>query len=155
MERRIGFLSEVTGHTFDIVYDLIFTTERVLALIVHHPADLPMRFGLKEMLFGDGMSRKIRRLEPRESPEERLARYPSMSREELLAHHRFNFEIPYRMVKRVEIRKGRFQRRLIFWAEGPAYPRGTVRFGLTKGQVAEAEEIIARAFPEGRPFSEA
>jgi hypothetical protein len=44
MEKIIGSLVGVNGHTFDIVYDLFFTTERVIAVIIRHPADNPRQF---------------------------------------------------------------------------------------------------------------
>ena len=52
MERKIASLRRVSGHTYDTVYDLVFTTERVLALIAWHPGDAPNRFGMTEMLIG-------------------------------------------------------------------------------------------------------
>ena len=58
MERRIGFLERVSGHTYDTIYDLLFTTERVITLMVQHPTEVPHQFGITELLFGGLVVRK-------------------------------------------------------------------------------------------------
>ncbi len=112
MERRIGFLERVSGHTYDTIYDLLFTTERVITLIVQHPAEVPHQFGITELLFGGLFSGKRERFQRKTSDEERLRAYEEKTFDELLAGHRFNFEIPYSMVTAMEVTRGWFQTRI-------------------------------------------
>ncbi len=112
MERRIGFLERVSGHTYDTIYDLLFTTERVITLMVQHPTEVSHQFGITELLFGGLLSGKRERFDRKTSDEERLHAYEEKTFDELLAGHRFNFEIPYSMVTTVEVTRGLFQTRL-------------------------------------------
>ena len=147
MERSIGFLEGVSGHTYDIVYDLLFTTERVIALNIQHPAEMPFNFGVKELLFGGLLNRQREKFDRKKSAEERLHAYEEKGFDELLAGHRFNIEIPYREVNSVEIIRGWFQTRLKFKIDSPSLPGSVLYFTLTRDQVLEAQKLIKRPLP--------
>lgn len=148
MERSIGFLERVSGHTFDTIYDLLFTTERVIALMVQHPTEVPNPFGITELLFGGLLAGKRERfVNKKKSDEERLSGYKGKTFDELLAGHRFNFEIPYSMVTTVEITRGLFQTRLKFHIDSPSTAGRAVPFTLAKDQVPEAQNLLNLALP--------
>ncbi len=144
-EKRIGFLTRVSGHTFDTLYDLIFTSQRVIAVIVSHPSDEPFRFGFKELFFGSRRN-KWESLRAERPAEERLHAYEDLSLEELLNRHRFSFQIPYHQVVQAEVSEGRFQKRLNFHLSGPTAPGRVVRFTLQKSQVEEARRLLSLVF---------
>ena len=146
MERRIGFLEGVSGHTYDTIYDLLFTSERIIALLVQHPSEVEVKFGVTELLFG-GLLRSRDRFEKKKSNEQRLGDYGGKSFEELLAGHRFNFEIPYDAVRSVEITSGLFQTRLKFHLNNASTPGTTLHFTLSKNQVPETQQLLNRALP--------
>ncbi len=147
MERRIGFLEGVSGHTFDTIYDLLFTTERVITLLVHHPSEVPHQFGITELLFGGLLSRQRERFDRKKSAEERLYPYKEKTFDELLAGHRFNFEIPYSMVTTAEVTHGLFQPRLKFHLDNPLTSGRIIHFTLAKDQVPDAENLLNLALP--------
>ncbi len=147
MERSIGFLERVSGHTYDTIYDLLFTTERVITLIVQHPAEMSHQFGITELLFGGLLAGKRERFSRKTSDEERLSAYEEKTIDELLAGHRFNFEIPYRMVTTVEVTRGLFQTRLKFQINSPLTTGHTIHFTLAKDQVPDARNLLNRALP--------
>jgi hypothetical protein len=147
MERSISFLEGVSGHTYDIIYDLLFTTERVIALNIHHPSEMPYNFGVKELLLGGLLTRHKERFDRKKSVEERLSAYEEKGFDELLAGHRFNFEIPYPMVNSVEVTSGWFQTRLKFHLNSPSVTGTTLHFTLTKDQVPAAQKLIKLALP--------
>ncbi len=92
MEKNIGFLRRVSGHPFDTVYDLVFTTERVIALIVEHPGDVPHKFGMMEMMIGGQLGKQGERVEKKRIAEERCRLYEEKGLDELTGLHRLNFE---------------------------------------------------------------
>jgi hypothetical protein len=147
VEKNIGFLRRVSGHTFDTVYDLVFTTERVIALIVEHPGDIPHKFGMTEMLIGRRLGKQGERVERKRIAEERRRLYEGKGLDELVGLHRLNFEIYYREIVSVEVDRGLFQSSLKFHLSGPLKSGRAVRFGLGRGQVEEARKLIDQTLP--------
>ena len=96
MKRKIALLRHVSGHTYDTVYDLVFTTERMLALIVWHPGGAPVRFGMMEMFIGGQLSRLKERAAKGGLIKERRSLHEEKRLDEVIGLHRLNFEIPYR-----------------------------------------------------------
>lgn len=137
-ERRVGALTRVSAHTFDTVYDLVFTTERMIALIVEHPGDLPRRFGMTEMLVGGRLGRRGEQVERRRIAGERIRLYEQTALGELAGLHRLNFEIPYDRIASAEIKRGFFRSSLIFHLSGSGR---AIRFRLRKGQAGEAKRL--------------
>jgi hypothetical protein len=134
----------VSGHTFDTVYDLVFTTERVIALIVEHPGDVPHRFGMTEMLIGGQMGKRGERVERKRIAEERRRLYEEKGLDELAGLNRLNFEIYCREIVSIEVGRGLLQSSLKFYLSGPTNPGRTIRFRLGRGQVKEAQELVDR-----------
>jgi hypothetical protein len=147
MEKSIGFLEGVSGHTYDIIYDLLFTTERLIALNIQHPSEVPYNFGVKELLFGGLVTKQRERFDKKESAEERLRAYEEKAFDELSAGQRFNFEIPYDLITSAEVARGLFQTRLKFQINNQSLTGPTLQFTLAKGQVPEAQKLLKLALP--------
>jgi len=144
VEENIGFLRRVSGHTFDTIYDLLFTTERVVALIVEHPSDVqPRKPGMTEMLIGSRMGRQRERIERKKIAEERRRLYDEKGLDELIGLHRLNFEIPYRDIASVEVGRGLLQSALKFHLSGTSEPGRTIRFRLKRKQEEEARRMVS------------
>jgi hypothetical protein len=147
MEKSIGFLGRVKGHTYDTIYDLLFTTERLIAIIVQHPTDVPYKFGAMELFFGGQLAKQSDRLERKRVAEERSLLYEEKTLDELAVSHRFNFEIHYNMVKSVEVTRGLFRSQLKFRLSGPSIAGRSIHFTLTKEQVPNARQLIDLVLP--------
>jgi hypothetical protein len=147
MEKSIGFLEGVSGHTYDTIYDLLFTSERVIAIIIQHPTDVPYKLGVMELFLGGQMGKHSERPERRRVAEERRRIYKEKSIDELVASHRFNFEIRYSTVTSVELTRGLFHSHLKFHTSAPSIARHTIRFTLTKDQVPKARHLIDLVLP--------
>ena len=93
MEKNIGSLEQVSGHTYDTIYDLVFTTERVIAVIIQHPNDIMYKFGVSGMLLGGKLGGGNDRPQRMRIAEERRRDYEEKTFDELVDSHRFNFEI--------------------------------------------------------------
>jgi hypothetical protein len=142
MENKIGSLEHVTGHTYDTIYDLLFTTERVIAVIIRHPNDFIHKIGLTGLLLGERLSGGNNRFQRVKIAEERRCDYQEKTFDEIMGSHRFNFEIRYSTVTSVEITRGLFKSRLLFCISRPSIPEHTVYFTLTKRQVPNARNLI-------------
>lgn len=142
MEERIGSIERVSGHTFDTVYDLLFTTERIIVIIIHHPLDVPFRIGTTETFF-TGKRGKRGELAARMSiAEDRLRLYKENNLDELVTGHRFNFDIPYLKVQDVSLRKGLFRSSLRFHVAFASGGSKTIRFSFAKKRFTEVQELL-------------
>jgi hypothetical protein len=144
MEKDIGTLTRVCGHTFDIIYNLLFTTDRVIALIVQHPLDIPNTFNATALLFGDRLSRRSERSERLKIEEDRLHLYEEQTFDELVSNHRFNFEISYTQVESVILTRGLFRSRLIFHVLRESHGNRKIPFAFSRKQFPEAEHILTQ-----------
>jgi hypothetical protein len=147
MEKDIGSLKKVSGHTFDTIYNLLFTTERAIALIIEHPLDIPRKPGAAGLLLGEGYTRRGERSEKRKIMEDRLILYEEQTFDELVSNNDFNFEIPYNKVDRVELTRGLFAARLKFHIPEKLRGESKFIFTLTKKQVPEARRLLDQVLP--------
>lgn len=147
MEKSVGSLERVSGHTYDTIYDLVFTTERVIAVIVRHPLDASYQFGAAALYFGVRTMSKSSRLERIKIAEDRRRLYKEETFDELVAGHRFNFEIPYSKVRSVEVIRGLFRSRLIFNISTPVNAVHKIQFTLHKKNVPDARRLLDQVLP--------
>jgi hypothetical protein len=136
----IGRIENATGHTQDIVYDLVFMTDRILALIVRHPADVPYRYGLMDFFVGQTASRREERTAKGQIAEDRRASYSDGSPDEWIAKSERNFEIHAERITALSITKGIFSPRLIVTIRRDGGEK-TLRFGLPRSSLKYAEEL--------------
>ena len=141
MEKSIGFLRRVSGHTFDTIYDLVFTSERVIACIVEHPGDVQRKYGMTEMIMGSQLGKHGERLEKRRIADERRRLYEEKGLDELKSLHHLNFEIHVRDIASIEIRRGLLESTIKFFLSDDSRPVRTIRFRLKRNQVEEARKL--------------
>jgi hypothetical protein len=145
-EKIIGSLVGVKGHTFDIVFDLFFTTERVIAAIIQHPADSQQPASVwKSVLLGDLLSGQTGKVEQRKTSQRRRRSLQSMNPDELLRAHSRNFAILYSDIAAAELRRRFFQWQLRFHVSGPSKEGRVIGFNLSQKQVPEAERLLEQA----------
>jgi hypothetical protein len=143
-ERVIGSLVGVSGHTFDILYDLLFTTERVIAVIIQHPTDIPYKpMSIWQAAFlGSGGAIRREQLERKRIAQERRHALQERALDELVAIHPLNFEIRYSEVTSVEIMRRLFQSQLRFYVSRPSTAEQIIRFTLPQKQISEAQRLL-------------
>jgi len=142
MEKVVGSLVGVSYHTFDIVYDLLFTTERVIAFIIQHPTDIPYRSTWREFLFGGMLTKRTEQPERTKIAQARRHTLQEKSIDELVTVNPLNFEIRYKEVTSVEITRGLFQSQLRFDTSKLQTTRKTIRFTLSKKQLPDAQHLL-------------
>jgi hypothetical protein len=147
MEESIGSLERVSGHTYDTIYDLVFTTERIIAVIIRHPLDKSYQFGVAAFYFGVRPNSKHSRLERMKIAEHRRRLYKEEAFDELVAGHRFNFEIPYSKVRSVEVTRGLFRSRLKFSISTPSNVEHKIQFTLPKKNTPEVQRLLDQVLP--------
>jgi hypothetical protein len=147
MERSIGLLERVSGHTYDTIYDLLFTSERVLAIVVHHPTDVQFRPGVLELFLGGRLAKLSERSDRGRIDEKRLRTYKEKNFDEIITSHRYNFEIPYSKVTSVEVTRGLFHSHLKFHISGPSNAVRTIHFTLAKQQVSNTRHLVDLVLP--------
>ncbi|MFP3975906.1 MAG: hypothetical protein ACLFVK_06770 [Dehalococcoidia bacterium] len=149
MEEIVGSLVGVTGHTFDVVYDLFFTTERLIAVSIRHPLDKPQQLGSvwQTFLVGGKWEQRNEKIERERVAQERRCTLQSMSPDELIDAHPRNFGISYSEITSVEVRRRLFQSRLEFCVSEPLTTEQTIRFNLSRNQIPEARRIVDQVLP--------
>jgi hypothetical protein len=139
-EKIIGSLVNVSGHTFDMRYDLFFTTERVIVVSIEHPADGSQQdVSLWRTLFLGGFWSSGREgLKRRKTASAKRRRLETMKPDELLDANPRNLEIRYSRIDSAELTRRFWQHKLVFRLSNER----TVSFNLAKKQVAEAERLL-------------
>jgi hypothetical protein len=147
MEKILGSLVGVSYHTFDTVYDLLFTTERVIAFIIQHPTDIPYRSTsmLKTLFLGSVLTKGAEQSERAKITQARRRSLQEKPIDELVALHPSSFEIRYSEVTFVEITRGLSQIQLRFCASNLPTKRQIIRFTLSKEQMPDAQRLMELA----------
>lgn len=146
VEKIIGSLVNVSGHTFDMRYDLFFTTERVIAAVIHHPLDNPKPKSVWRPMFVGGLWSAGRdELDRQRAAKGKRRNLQGMTPDELVSANRRNFAIPYDEIASAELTRRFFQWRLSFHLSGPSEKERIARFNLSKKQIPEAERLLEMA----------
>jgi hypothetical protein len=148
LEGIVGVVRGVSGRTSDIVYDLFFGGDKMVAAVVLYFSDLNDGFGassLLTMLFGGLWSRRKTKMQSARLMEERRMAFENKPLNQILALHEASFEIDYESVVSVLIKKGLLETSMEFVLQGKAVKK--VRFGLRKDQLAEIEGLVDRVLP--------
>jgi hypothetical protein len=144
MEKIVGSLVGVSYHTFDTVYDLFFTTERVVACNIQHPGDTSYRFTsmFKEVLLGRMLTKRMEQSELAKIIQARRHSLQEKPIDELVALHPSNFEIRCSEVTSVEITRGLFQSQLRFEVPKLSPTRQIISFTLSEEQIPDAQRLL-------------
>ena len=142
MEQIVGSLFGVSYQTFDTLYDLLFTTERVIACLIQHPNDFRYRLTLKEFLFGHILAKRTERSKRVEIARARRRSLQEKSVNEFVYLHPSNFEIRYSEVMSVEITRGLFQPQLKLDTSKLLTAKQIIRFTIPREQIPEAQRLL-------------
>jgi hypothetical protein len=147
-ETIVGVIPKVSGHTFEIVYDLYFTEERLIAVLIQHPdeaTDYRASFGWQSLFLGNIFSKRKEKNDNILLADERRSQNKSMTPSELAACHPGNRKIDYDTIAGVEIKTGFLETRLRITFSDPAFQVRS--FGLTKKQAAEVRRLLELVLP--------
>ncbi len=148
METIVGVLPEVSGHTFDILYDLYFTEERLIAVLIQHPGeDINYKSSLnwQSIFLGNSISKRKEQNDLNRLADERRNKNKAMTPSQLATSHTANYEIRYKSIANLEIKTGILGNSLRITHTDPAF-KG-ISFGLTKKQVKEIRPLLERILP--------
>jgi hypothetical protein len=143
METIVGSLVGVSYHTHHTVYDLIFTTERVIAFLIKHPSDISWQTSVEELFIGNMISKRMDQLKLVKIMEERRHRLQGKTPDELVAIHPLNFEVRYDMITSVEVKRQFLQPQLILRVNNPLIRDKIIRFNLSKKQIPDAQRFAS------------
>jgi hypothetical protein len=97
------------------------------------------------MLLGDILGGQTGRFEKIKTRQRRRRSFQGMTPDELVSANAWNFAIPYSEIGSAEIKRRFFQWQLRFHLTQSPKTRRTVKFNLSKKQVAEAERLLEQA----------
>lgn len=145
METIIGTLSELSGHTYDMVYELIFTSERIVAVIIQHPEDTrsyQSAYSLGSIMLGSLAFKRKEQQEQYRISDERRESITKLTPEELLKSSEYNFEIKYDQVTSVQISRGLIETKLKFMIQNDKLGMLQRIFTMPKKQIPEARNLL-------------
>jgi hypothetical protein len=150
MEEIVGCLENVSLHTYDTVYDLVFTGDRVIAFNVKHPTDIPYRYPniIEAMLLPGIFMNKEDRAERGKLLIERRQCLKTKSTGELLGVHPANFEILYENISSIEVKQGFAQSQIKFAVGKQADKNHVICFSITRNQIPDARRLIEKLLSE-------
>jgi hypothetical protein len=153
-ERIIGSLCGVKGHTYDVVYDLIFTSERVIGVLIKHPGDIsPHRSSLnfQSIFIGNWNENRKDHLVQAELAVQRRekeeAALNGLKFDQIIKSHKFNFEIRYENVVSVQIKRGLIDTHLKFEMAHDGTGKAKRKLILQRKMIGEAKGIIESVMP--------
>lgn len=144
MEKVLATLGSVSGHTFDTRYNLYFTTERMIAVIIQHPSDVPLQPASMWQItfFGSGFSKRRERLDRMKISQDRYESLQGLTPNELMATHPMNIQIHYSTIMSFQIKKHLFQQKLRFNISHPSGLEKIIDFALPRKKISEARQIM-------------
>jgi hypothetical protein len=148
METIIGVIREVSGHTFDIIYDLYFTEERLIAVLIQHPGeatDYASSVSWQNIFLGNTISKRKEQSDLNRVADERRRNNQTLTPSELAASHSANYVVRYKSIANLEIKTGLLGNSLKIALTDPAL-KG-LSFGLSKNQVKEIRPLLERVLP--------
>lgn len=148
MEDIIGLVHEVSGHTYDILYDLYFTTDRVIAVILQNPnevSNIQSSVGWQNLIFGNWINKRKEKVEQDNLYRERRRNLKGKTPEELAVSHPLNIIINYDRVDLVELRNGFFETQLKFTILTANGQKRKIPFNLTRQRLNEARTLLEKA----------
>jgi len=148
METIVGVLQEVKGHTFDIIYDLYFTDERLIAVLIQHPSESinnQSSFSWQNLLLGNTFSKRKEQDELNRLADELRSKNKAMTPSELATCRRGNYEIRYKSIANLEIKTSILGTNMKITHTNPA--NKTLSFGLTKKQAKEILPLLEKYLP--------
>ncbi|MBN1367162.1 MAG: hypothetical protein JW967_04480 [Dehalococcoidales bacterium] len=143
MEEKLGTIPGVNIHSFEIVYDLIFTSNRIIAANIKHPGDLPPDVSLRTVIIGDGWNRHERMMKRIKLMEARREVIQNAAPEELLKNNPRNFAIPYERVVSIEVKRRFLRWQIICRFLDDKKTARKISFNIRKSQVPEARRLAA------------
>jgi hypothetical protein len=142
-ETILGVLEGVSYQTFDTIYDLIFTTRRVIAVIIRDPLDISYnKPGFQQIFFGELFTKRKEQLERNRIAEERHRATREKALDELGAIHPRNFEIRYDAIISVEVTRRLLRQSLIFHLSTSSQLERKICFSLPKEKVPDTLTIM-------------
>jgi hypothetical protein len=145
----IAVMQGLRGRTSDIVYDLFFGEERLVAAVVLHFSDLAdiyREINATDFLFGNLGRHSQVKMRSSKLMEERRTAFQNKTLDEILASHQANLEIDYRSIVSVAVKRSLLKTSLEFIVQGN--PERKIDFWLETSQIAEVEGLVKRFLPE-------
>lgn len=129
-----------------MVYDLFFTTERVIAVSIRHPVDDTRPPSIWQYMFlGTGWSAGREKLKRDRKIKKKRRSLQDMTPDELLKAHPRNFDFSYEDIAAAELKRSFLQWQLRFHVSESLDEERIVRFSLSKKQVAEAKRLLEKS----------
>lgn len=144
----MGVIAQVSGHAYDILYDLYFTEERLIAVLIQNPYE-SVDYGAfsvwKNLFSGNPFSKRKEQHNFNLLADERRSKHKSMTPSQLAASHPGNGVFNYDSIAGVEIKTGWLSAHLKIKFIDPA---SRVRsFGLAKKRAGEIRHLLKLVLP--------
>ncbi len=143
-EEIIGTLQGVSRHTYDNIFNLYFTRERVIAYITQSPDDVPPSFYWWNFLISSWFDKHRETRQRMKINRERISSLKELSVAELVSAHPSNFDIRFSNITFIDINRRMLEYRLYFHLTTPVAGRLVIDFILKKEQVILARDLLQK-----------
>jgi hypothetical protein len=151
LESIVRIFDDVRGHTYDNIFDLVFTEKRILALRILTPFDGKSGHNISSMasLFvGSGFSRRNESIKRTELADKIRNSFKSMSLDELTSDSESCLEIPFSSVESISLSRGLLDQSIQISILGTQNARVKVKFHPDSEQLDEMQKILSELAPE-------
>jgi len=133
----------VSGFTYDMLYDLYFTPERVIVVMVQNPGDMMPSTSWTTVFVSSPWTRHVEKEKRDEMTASQRGWMRDLSPDDMLAKSERNYQIRYNNVVSVEIKRGIFQSTIKFKTNKNV----VYSFNLQKDMLKEARRLLEKSIP--------
>jgi hypothetical protein len=130
-----------------VSYDLIFTSERIIADIIKHPEDIPscQYMSINSLFIGNWLSKRKEQIEQYRISNERRAAIIKLTPDELLKLNIHNFEIKYKDIISVELERGLIETRLKFAIGNAGQKKRQRDFTIKRQHISKTKQLLEKS----------
>jgi hypothetical protein len=147
MEKIIDIVHNVSGHTFDQLFDLIFTTHRLVIICIQNPSDVLHNYSLWEFLIGNWISKGKEKQEYNKIIDYYRSQEIVSSLNDLISANPLNREINYEDILSIKISRHLLRNQLKLKIAKLPSESITLTFTISKEQVPYVKELLNKALP--------
>lgn len=142
MDEVIGSIYGVSGHTYDQLFDLFFTQQRLVVIGVQSPDDVSPTNSPWAFLISNWFERNKEKQALSKILKERREEEKTLTLDQLIMTRSQNYAIKYADIAAVEITSRYFENKLVFQLNVGSNKSRTISFTLRKEQIAETRQLI-------------
>jgi len=147
VEEIVGYLQEVSGHTYDMLFDLYFTSERIIVVLIQSPGDVTPSTSWFTLFISAWGSRRQEKEKLGEIASERRRKSKNLNPDQLLTKGQQNSQIRFDDIVSVRVKKSIFLHYNLQFTMSVNGRQFNRNFGIDKEHVDQIQPLLEKLLP--------